>query len=102
MQQWHVSDVKSPTISATGPLLGKWIGFKFVMYNYLHQSVVTAVKLENWIDSDADGKNWQKVYEGADAGKWGRLGTECKVRPDQILSWGLSTCYIQIRFCTRC
>lgn len=87
-EQWHVSYVKSPTISATGPLLGKWIGFKFVMYNYLHQSGVTAVKLENWIDNDADGKNWQKVYEGADAGKWGRSGTECKVRPDQILSWG--------------
>jgi hypothetical protein len=87
-EQWHVSYVKSLTISATGSLLGKWIGFKFVMYNYLHQSGVTAVKLENWIDNDADGKNWLKVYEGADAGKWGRSGTECKVRPDQILSWG--------------
>ena len=87
-EQWHVNYVKSSTISATGPLLGKWIGFKFVMYNYLHQSGVTAVKLENWIDNDADGKNWLKVYEGADAGKWGRSGTECKVRPDQILSWG--------------
>ena len=47
--------VKSPTISATGPLLGKRIGFKFAMYNYMDQSGVTAVKMENWIDNDADG-----------------------------------------------
>lgn len=87
-EQWHVSYAKSPTTSATGPLQGKWIGFKFVMYNFVRQDNKPAVKLENWIDPDANGKNWMKVYEGADAGKWGRTGMECQVRADQILTWG--------------
>ena len=86
-EQWHVSYAKSPTIAATSPLEGKWIGFKFVMYNTITPEGKLAVKLENWIDEDADGRNWIKVYEGADAGKWGRTGEECKVRADQILSW---------------
>jgi hypothetical protein len=86
-EQWHVSYAKSPTITATSPLEGKWVGFKFVMYNTITPEGKLAVKLENWIDEDADGKNWIKVYEGADAGKWGRTGEECKVRADQILSW---------------
>ncbi len=86
-EQWHVSYAKSPTTTATSSLEGKWIGFKFVMYNGLTPKGNLAVKLENWIDQDADGKGWKKVYEGADAGKWGRTGEECKVRADQILSW---------------
>ena len=57
------------------------------MYNTITPEGKLAVKLENWIDEDADGRNWIKVYEGADAGKWGRTGEECKVRADQILSW---------------
>ncbi len=87
-EQWHVSFAKSPTIVATDPVKGKWIGFKFVMYNFADANGKTAVKLENWIDKDADGTNWLKVYEGADAGKWGRSGSDCKVNPDQIISWG--------------
>lgn len=87
-EQWHVSYAKSPTNVATGPLQGKWIGFKFVMYNFVRDDGKPAVKLENWIDADADGKNWVNVYQGADAGKWGRAGMECQVRADQILTWG--------------
>ena len=87
-EQWHVSYAKSPTINATNPLSGKWIGFKFVMYNFVTDNGKPAVKLENWIDPNADGKNWVKVYEGGDAGKWGRSGAECQVKADQILTWG--------------
>ncbi|HEY7109581.1 MAG TPA: sialidase family protein, partial [Nitrososphaeraceae archaeon] len=87
-EQWHVSYAKSPTIVATNPLDGKWIGFKFAMYNFVTSDGKSGVKLENWIDSDADGKNWEKVYEGADAGKWGRTGADCEVKADQIIWWG--------------
>jgi hypothetical protein len=87
-EQWHVSYAKSPTISATGSLSGKWIGFKFVMYNFATSEGKPVVKLENWIDPNSDGKNWEKVYEGGDAGKWGRSGTECQVKADQIITWG--------------
>ena len=87
-EQWHVSYAKSPTIKATNPLSGKWIGFKFVVYNFLTDTGKPAVKLENWIDPNADGKNWVRVYEGGDAGKWGRSGAECQVKADQILTWG--------------
>ena len=87
-EQWHVSYAKSPTIKATNPLSGKWIGFKFVVYNFVTDTGKPAVKLENWIDVNADGKNWVKVYEGGDAGKWGRSGEECQVKADQILTWG--------------
>jgi hypothetical protein len=87
-EQWHVSYEKSPTIAATSPLSGKWIGFKFVVYNFMTNDGKPAVKLENWIDANADGKNWQKVYEGGDSGKWGRSGAECQVKADQIITWG--------------
>ena len=87
-EQWHVSYAKSPTIAATSPLSGKWIGFKFVVYNFVTNDGKPAVKLENWIDANADGKNWQKVYEGGDSGKWGRSGAECQVKADQIITWG--------------
>ncbi len=87
-EQWHVSYAKSPTITATSSLSGKWIGFKFVVYNFLTNDGRPAVKLENWIDANADGKNWVKVYEGGDAGKWGRSGAECRVKADQMLTWG--------------
>ena len=87
-EQWHVSYAKSPTITATSPLSGKWIGFKFVVYNFVTSTGKAVVKLENWIDTNADGKNWVRVYEGGDAGKWGRSGAECQVKADQILTWG--------------
>ncbi len=87
-EQWHVSYAKSPTIAATSPLSGKWIGFKFVVYNFVTNDGKPAVKLENWIDANADGKNWEKVYEGGDSGKWGRSGAECQVKADQIITWG--------------
>ena len=87
-EQWHVSYAKSPTIAATSQLSGKWIGFKFVVYNFVTNDGKPAVKLENWIDANADGKNWEKVYEGGDSGKWGRSGADCKVKADQVITWG--------------
>jgi hypothetical protein len=87
-EQWHVAYVKSPTVQAIGPLKGKWTGFKFIMYSFTAPNGKIGVKLENWVDNDADGKNWENVYEGADVGKWGRSGNFCNVLPDQIISWG--------------
>jgi len=87
-EQWHVSYAKSPSVAASQPIDGKWTGFKFVVYNYLQQNGKAAVKMENWIDRVGNGKDWVKVYEGADAGAWGRSGSNCQVSPDQIITWG--------------
>lgn len=90
-EQWHVSYVKSPYKQVMGSLQGKWIGFKFVEYNFNNTQetqTLQPVKLEIWVDPDADGTNWKKVYEGGDAGRWGRSGESCRGAPDQIIGWG--------------
>src|ERR671931_2471250 len=77
-EQWHENGFVSTDtkINVTSPLKGKWIGFKFVMYN-LHPEVSSArngattnttanttfVKLENWVNENADGKTWKKIDE---------------------------------------
>ena len=46
------------------------------------------VKLENWIDEDADGKTWKKVDEKTDNGGWGKDGERCEGLPEEIITWG--------------
>jgi hypothetical protein len=90
-EQWHVSYVKTPVKPAIGPVKDKWIGLKFVEYNFndnASSSSQPLAKMELWLDPDADGLNWIKAYEGADVGQWGRSGTACNVRADEIISWG--------------
>ena len=85
-EQWHVSYVFSPTKSGIGSIFDKWVGFKGIMYN-LEQNGKTVVKLETWIDKNANG-NWVKVDERIDSGGWGTEGEECNGKPDQIITWG--------------
>lgn len=63
-EQWHVSYVKWPYKQGFGSLQEKWTGFKFVEDNFNGTQGIqsqTPVKLEIWVDADADGKNWKKV-----------------------------------------
>jgi hypothetical protein len=43
-EQVHPRTISTSEKSVTGPLTGKWIGFKFVMYNF-QKDGKTAVKL---------------------------------------------------------
>ena len=88
-EQWHSGGYSfSPTNLVTSPLEGRWVGFKYIVYNYQQQEDgKLAVKMENWIDNNNDG-NWMKLYEYRDQGGWGSQGTRCGGLPDQIISWG--------------
>lgn len=85
-EQLHVNYDKSEEKQVIDSIQGKWIGFKFVMYN-VQQNGKTAVKMENWVDQTGDG-NWAKVFEIVDSGGWGRQGTSCAGAADQIITWG--------------
>jgi len=85
-EQWHVSYVFTPYMSSTDSIIGKWVGFKMIMYN-IQQNGTTAVKMEIWVDPNDDG-NWINVNNFVDSGGWGKDGVECGGAPDQIISWG--------------
>jgi hypothetical protein len=85
-EQVHPDTTSTVEKSITGSLTGKWVGFKFVMYNF-QQNGIPVVKLENWIDPEND-KHFVKVYERIDSGGWGNDGTACGGSSDQIITWG--------------
>ena len=86
-EQWHVSYVFSPTDPATSSLVGKWIGFKFVVYNFVLNGK-TVVKTQNWLNVNNDKITWVRVDQNIDAGGWGTAGTRCSGSADQIMTWG--------------
>lgn len=51
---------------ATDSIIGRWIGWKVVMYNMENDS---AVKLESYLDNSGEG-NWIKVTDLVDDGGW--------------------------------
>ena len=85
-EQWHVSYVFTPYKSSTDNIIGKWVGFKMIMYN-IQQNGKTAVKMEIWVDPNNNG-NWVKVNDFVDSGGFGKGGEECGGAPDQIITWG--------------
>jgi len=85
-EQWHVSYVFTPYKPSTASIVGKWVGFKTIMYN-IQQNGKTAVKMEIWVDVNDNG-NWLKVNEFVDSGGFGKAGGECGGAPDQIITWG--------------
>lgn len=54
------------TVASADSILGRWIGWKVVMYNIRDD---TAVKMESYIDNNND-NNWVKVTELVDDGGW--------------------------------
>jgi hypothetical protein len=85
-EQWHVSYVFTNLKTATGSIEDKWVGIKFIVYNFVENNKVV-VKMELWLDTNNSG-NFVKVDENVDRGGWGTEGTECGGAPDQIISWG--------------
>jgi hypothetical protein len=85
-EQWHVSYVFTSLKTATTSIEDKWIGIKFIVYNFVENNKVV-VKTELWLDTNNNG-NFVKVDETVDRGGWGTEGTECGGAPDQIISWG--------------
>ena len=69
-----------------GPIKGKWVGFKVIMYNVV-QDHKTVVKLELWVDKN-NNNNWIRAAEKTDKGGWGNSGRECGGKADQIITWG--------------
>jgi Concanavalin A-like lectin/glucanases superfamily/F5/8 type C domain/Bacterial Ig domain len=85
-EQWHVSYVFTSLKTATGSIEDKWVGIKFIVYNFVENNKVV-VKTELWLDINNNG-NFVKVDENVDRGGWGTEGTACGGAPDQIISWG--------------
>jgi len=53
-------------ITATHPLLGRWVGFKAIMFNINNES---AVRLQIYLDDNAT-NHWKKVADVIDNGGW--------------------------------
>jgi hypothetical protein len=89
-EEWHVSYVGGqPRVSkdvGLGPIQGKWVGFKGIMYNIIEDGKIS-VKLEIWLDRDND-NTWTKAHEYTDTGDWGTDGGHCGGAPDQLITWG--------------
>ena len=85
-EQWHVSYVFTSLKSPTTSIEDKWIGIKFIVYNFVQNNQVV-VKTELWLDTN-NGGNFIKADERVDSGGWGTEGTECGGAPDQIITWG--------------
>jgi hypothetical protein len=66
-----------------GDLKDHWFRFKTVVYNL----PTGYVKLENWLDP-SDNNSWTKIGQYIDQGGWGKNGTKCGGKPDQIITWG--------------
>jgi len=65
---WHTggyTDFRS-NITATHSLLGRWVGFKAIMYNMNNDS---AVRLQTYLDANAT-NHWRKVADVVDNGGW--------------------------------
>jgi hypothetical protein len=88
-EQWHINYFFSDIKKDLKPIKGKWIGYKFVLYNTEDQSNPsrTIVKMESWIDYNNNGK-WVKINEYVDNGKWGNKGKKCDGKKDQLITWG--------------
>ena len=86
-EQWHSGGYIFGEFGKNiGPIKGKWVGLKVIMYNIV-QDDKTAVKLELWVDKK-NNNDWIKVAERVDNGGWGNTGSECGGKPDQIITWG--------------
>ena len=86
-EQWHTGGYAFGEFGENiGPISGKWVGFKVIMYNAV-EKYKSVVKLELWVDKN-NNNNWIKANEKTDKGGWGNAGGECGGKADQIITWG--------------
>ncbi len=87
-ESWHVSYEQTPYKTGTSALKGRWVGFKSVMRNTL-VSGKPAVRLELWLNENADKVTWRKVYDITDAGQLGGDTKRCGGGVNGMpLTWG--------------
>ncbi len=86
-EQWHTGGYAFGEFGKNiGPISGKWVGLKVIMYNAVEKNK-SVVKLELWVDKN-NNNNWIKANEKTDKGGWGNAGRECGGKADQIITWG--------------
>lgn len=85
-EQWHIQNVSTTPKSATGSILGRWIGFKFIIYNKTVSGVTYQIA-EIWLDVN-NNNTWVKWDEVADTGGMGTQGAVCGGASAQHISWG--------------
>lgn len=87
---WHTGGYtnKRAETQVTEPIIGRWIGWKVVVYNINND---TAVKMESYLDNRAN-NHWLKVTDLVDNGGWYAnepdllfYGANCGKAKDQIL-----------------
>ncbi|PTL76925.1 carbohydrate-binding protein [Vitiosangium sp. GDMCC 1.1324] len=87
-ESWHVSYDNVPYKTATSSLKGRWVGFKAVMRN-TSVNGKPAVRLEAWLNDNADKVTWKKIYEKVDDGSWGGDADHCGGSvPAMPITWG--------------
>lgn len=87
-ESWHVRYDQAPYASGTTSIIGRWVGFKAVMRN-VTVSGATAVKLELYLNENADKVTWKKVYDMTDSGNWGGDASSCGGSSDAMpITWG--------------
>ncbi|MBV9178637.1 MAG: hypothetical protein JO297_16550 [Nitrososphaeraceae archaeon] len=86
-EQWHPGGYSfTDKVQAAGSIVGKWVGFKTVIYNF-QENGKTVVREQNWIDKNND-NNWVKIFDFVDRGGIGSQGIHCGGSQDQIITWG--------------
>ncbi|QRN96399.1 discoidin domain-containing protein [Archangium violaceum] len=87
-ESWHVSYDQTSYQTATSSLKGRWVGFKSIMKNTTYNGKA-AVKLELWLNDNADKVTWKKIYDTTDYGQIGgdldHCGGSVAAAP---LTWG--------------
>ena len=65
---WHIGGYTNERdrVQATGSIIGRWIGWKVVMYNIDNNK---AVKMESYLDDKVNNR-WIKVTDLIDNGRW--------------------------------
>jgi hypothetical protein len=87
-ETWHVSYEQASYKPATTALKGRWVGFKSVMRNTLVNGK-EAVRLEMWVNENADKVTWKKVYDMVDSGSWGGDAQHCGGATGAMpITWG--------------
>ncbi|HEX5751685.1 MAG TPA: carbohydrate-binding protein [Archangium sp.] len=87
-ESWHVSYDSVPYKTGTSSLKGRWVGFKSIMKNVTSNGK-PAVKLELWLNDNADKVTWKKVYDVTDSGQIGGDATNCGGSVDAMpITWG--------------
>ncbi len=88
-ETWHVSYDQTPYKQVTSSLMGRWVGFKAVMRNVAGARGAEAVKLELYLNDNADKVTWKKVYDQTDDGNWGGDAQHCGGSMAAMpISWG--------------